>query len=98
MDAGGILCSNNPNEHSTYGRWRQDAGWKGRGAYATCGADAAWYVEGDPVEPGTWSSSRSGPTRWRTERSSGDARAAGLNWASRPVRVRMKVGVHDAPL
>ena len=29
-----------------------DAGWKGRGVYATYGADAAWHVEGGPVEPG----------------------------------------------
>jgi hypothetical protein len=28
------------------------AGWKGRGLYATYGADAAWHVEGGPVEPG----------------------------------------------
>ena len=27
-------------------------GWKGRGVYATYGADAAWHVEGGPVEPG----------------------------------------------
>ncbi len=29
-----------------------DGGWKGRGLYATYGADAAWHVEGGPVEPG----------------------------------------------
>ena len=29
-----------------------NAGWKGRGVYATYGADAAWHVEGGPVEPG----------------------------------------------
>ena len=29
-----------------------DAGWKGRGVYATYGADAAWHVEGGPEEPG----------------------------------------------
>ena len=29
-----------------------DGGWKGRGIYATYGADAAWHVEGGPVEPG----------------------------------------------
>ena len=29
-----------------------DGGWKGRGVYATYGADAAWHVEGGPVEPG----------------------------------------------
>ena len=29
-----------------------NAGWKGRGLYATYGADAAWHVEGGPVEPG----------------------------------------------
>ena len=28
------------------------SGWKGRGVYATYGADAAWHVEGGPVEPG----------------------------------------------
>ena len=28
------------------------AGWKGRGIYATYGADAAWHIEGGPVEPG----------------------------------------------
>ena len=28
------------------------AGWKGRGVYATYGADAAWHVEGGPVEKG----------------------------------------------
>jgi hypothetical protein len=28
------------------------AGWKGRGLYATYGADAAWHIEGGPVEPG----------------------------------------------
>jgi hypothetical protein len=28
------------------------AGWKGRGLYATYGADAAWHVEGGPKEPG----------------------------------------------
>lgn len=28
------------------------AGWKGRGIYATYGADAAWHVEGGPVEKG----------------------------------------------
>lgn len=28
------------------------AGWKGRGLYATYGADAAWHVEGGPTEPG----------------------------------------------
>jgi hypothetical protein len=27
-------------------------GWKGRGLYATYGADAAWHIEGGPVEPG----------------------------------------------
>jgi len=31
-----------------------DAGWKGRGIYATYGADAAWHVEGGPVERGIW--------------------------------------------
>ena len=29
-----------------------NGGWKGRGVYATYGADAAWHVEGGPVEPG----------------------------------------------
>ena len=29
-----------------------EAGWKGRGIYATYGAAAAWHVEGGPVEPG----------------------------------------------
>ncbi|HJN44915.1 MAG: carboxypeptidase-like regulatory domain-containing protein [Vicinamibacterales bacterium] len=29
-----------------------NGGWKGRGLYATYGADAAWHVEGGPVEPG----------------------------------------------
>ncbi len=29
-----------------------NGGWKGRGIYATYGADAAWHVEGGPVEPG----------------------------------------------
>ena len=29
-----------------------NAGWKGRGIYATYGADAAWHVEGGPVEKG----------------------------------------------
>jgi hypothetical protein len=29
-----------------------NAGWKGRGIYATYGADAAWHVEGGPVERG----------------------------------------------
>ena len=29
-----------------------NAGWKGRGLYATYGADAAWHIEGGPVEPG----------------------------------------------
>ena len=29
-----------------------EAGWKGRGIYATYGADAAWHVEGGPGEPG----------------------------------------------
>ena len=45
-------------------RWRSTAaawtaastirstGWKGRGLYATYGADAAWHIEGGPVEPG----------------------------------------------
>jgi hypothetical protein len=28
------------------------AGWKGRGIYATYGADAAWHIEGGPVEKG----------------------------------------------
>ena len=28
------------------------AGWKGRGIYATYGADAAWHVEGGPTEKG----------------------------------------------
>ena len=28
------------------------AGWKGRGLYSTYGADAAWHVEGGPVEKG----------------------------------------------
>jgi hypothetical protein len=28
------------------------AGWKGRGIYSTYGADAAWHVEGGPVEKG----------------------------------------------
>lgn len=28
------------------------AGWKGRGLYATYGMDAAWHVEGGPVETG----------------------------------------------
>jgi hypothetical protein len=29
-----------------------NAGWKGRGVYATYGADAAWHVEGGPKEKG----------------------------------------------
>ena len=29
-----------------------NGGWKGRGLYATYGADAAWHVEGGPIEPG----------------------------------------------
>jgi hypothetical protein len=29
-----------------------NAGWKGRGIYATYGADAAWHVEGGPTEKG----------------------------------------------
>jgi hypothetical protein len=29
-----------------------NGGWKGRGVYATYGADAAWHVEGGPVEKG----------------------------------------------
>jgi hypothetical protein len=29
-----------------------NAGWKGRGVYATYGADAAWHVEGGPLEKG----------------------------------------------
>ena len=29
-----------------------NGGWKGRGIYATYGADAAWHIEGGPVEPG----------------------------------------------
>ena len=29
-----------------------NAGWKGRGVYATYGADAAWHVEGGPEETG----------------------------------------------
>jgi hypothetical protein len=28
------------------------AGWKGRGVYATSGADAAWHIEGGPHQPG----------------------------------------------
>jgi len=28
------------------------AGWKGRGIYATYGADAAWHIEGGPIEKG----------------------------------------------
>jgi hypothetical protein len=28
------------------------AGWKGRGVYATYGADAHWHIEGGPEEKG----------------------------------------------
>jgi len=30
----------------------RDAGWKGRGVYATSGADAAWHIEGGPQQSG----------------------------------------------
>ena len=65
------------------------AGWKGRGIYATYGADAAWHIEGGPGRRGIWSSSRSGPTRSRSSSPAGFSRPLASVLSGRPRAERL---------
>ncbi len=47
------------------------AGWKGSGLWSSEGDRTPWLKEGGKGDSRSWSTSRSAPTRWRTERASG---------------------------